>query len=80
MMNEGIVKINSKMLDSADLKRLDKQEKENISWTGAVVKGRNIFKYIKENHQNIETLIDMFILFLIQMRKIRHVQRPKMGQ
>jgi SLIT-ROBO Rho GTPase activating protein len=38
MMNEGIVKINSKMLDSADLKRLDKQEKENISWTGAVVK------------------------------------------
>ena len=45
MMNEGIVKINSKMLDSADLKRLDKQEKENISWTGAVVKGRNIFKY-----------------------------------
>jgi SLIT-ROBO Rho GTPase activating protein len=38
MMNEGIVKINSKMLDFADLKRLDKQEKENISWTGAVVK------------------------------------------
>ena len=48
MMNEGIVKINSKMLDSADLKRLDKQEKENISWTGAVVKGRNIFKYIEK--------------------------------
>ena len=47
MMNEGIVKINSKMLDSADLKRLDKQEKENISWTGAVVKGRHIFKYIE---------------------------------
>lgn len=41
MMNEGIVKINSKMLDSADLKRLDKQEKENISWTGAVVKGKH---------------------------------------
>lgn len=80
MMNEGIVKINSKMLDSADLKRLDKQEKENISWTGAVVKGRNIFKYIKENYQNIETLIDMFILFLIQMRKIRNAQRTKMGQ
>ena len=80
MMNEGIVKINSKMLDSADLKRLDKQEKENISWTGAVVKGRNIFKYIKENYQNIETLIDMFILFLIQMRKIRNAQRLKMGQ
>ena len=74
MMNEGIVKINSKMLDSADLKRLDKQEKENISWTGAVVKGRNIFKYIKEHYQNIETLIDMFILFLIQMRKIRNAQ------
>ena len=72
MMNEGIVKINSKMLDSADLKRLDKQEKENISWTGAVVKGRNIFKYIKENYQKIETWIDMFIVFLIQMRKIRN--------
>ena len=80
MMNEGIVKINSKMLDSADLKRLDKQEKENISWTGAVVKGRNIFKCIKEKIQNIETLIDMFILFLIQMRKIRNAQRTKMGQ
>ena len=83
MMNEGIVKINSKMLDSADLKRLDKQEKENISWTGAVVKGRNIyiiFTYIKGNYQNIETLIDMFILFLIQMRKIRNAQRTKMGQ
>ena len=63
MMNEGIVKINSKMLDSADLKRLDKQEKENISWTGAVVKGRNILKYIKENYQNIETLVDIFIVF-----------------
>ena len=74
MMNEGIVKINSKMLDSADLKRLDKQEKENISWTGAVVKGRNIFKYIKENYQNIETLIDILIVFLIQMRKIRNAQ------
>ena len=74
MMNEGIVKINSKTLDSADLKRLDKQEKENISWTGAVVKGRNIFKYIKENYQNIETLIGMFIVFLIQMRKIRNAQ------
>ena len=48
MMNEGIVKINSKMLDSADLKRLDKQEKENISWTGAVVKGRNKFKCIEK--------------------------------
>ena len=74
MMNEGIVKINSKMLDSADLKRLDKQEKENISWTGAVVKGRNIFKYIKENCQIIETLINMCIVFLIQMCKIRNAQ------
>ena len=80
MMNEGIVKINSKMLDSADLKRLDKQEKENISWTGAIVKGRNIFKYIKWNYKNIETLIDMFIVFLIQMRKIRNAQWLKMGQ
>ena len=74
MMNEGIVKINSKMLDSADLKRLDKQEKENISWTGAVVKGRDIFKYIKENYQIIETLINMYIVFLIRMRKIRNAQ------
>ena len=40
MINEGIIKINSKMLESSDLKRLDKQEKENITTTAATVKGR----------------------------------------
>ena len=40
MINEGIVKINSKMLEPFELKRLDKQEKENISVTGATVKGK----------------------------------------
>ena len=42
MMNEGIVKINSKMLEPSDLKRLDKQEKENITATAGTVKGKNI--------------------------------------
>ena len=43
MINEGIIKINSKMLESSDLKRLDKQEKENITTTAATVKGRKFF-------------------------------------
>jgi len=43
MINEGIVKINSKMLESSDLKRLDKQEKETITTTAATVKGRKPF-------------------------------------
>ena len=43
MINEGIVKINSKMLEPSDLKRLDKQEKETITATGATVKGKKIF-------------------------------------
>ena len=43
MINEGIIKINSKMLESSDLKRLDKQEKENITTTAATVKGRTLF-------------------------------------
>lgn len=43
MINEGIIKINSKMLESSDLKRLDKQEKENITTTAATVKGRTFF-------------------------------------
>ena len=40
MINEGIIKINSKVLEPSDLKRLDKQEKENITTTAATVKGR----------------------------------------
>ena len=40
MINEGIVKINSKMLEPHELKRLDKQEKENIQATAATVKGK----------------------------------------
>ena len=45
MINEGIIKINSKMLESSDLKRLDKQEKENITTTAATVKGRTFYIY-----------------------------------
>ena len=40
MINEGIIKINSKMLEPPELKRLDKQEKENITTTAATVKGK----------------------------------------
>ena len=40
MINEGIVKINSKMLEPSELKRLEKQEKENITMTAATVKGK----------------------------------------
>ena len=36
----GIVKINSRPLDSSELKRLDKVEKEQINGQGATVKGR----------------------------------------
>lgn len=43
MINEGIVKINSKMLETSELKRLDKQEKENISVTASTVKGKHSF-------------------------------------
>ena len=41
MLNEGIIKINSKILEPAELKRLDKQEKETIGTTGVTVKGRD---------------------------------------
>ena len=48
MINEGIVKINSKMLEPHELKRLDKQEKENIQATAATVKGRTDFFFLLE--------------------------------
>ena len=40
----GIVKINSRPLDSSELKRLDKVEKEQISGQGATVKGKRLKK------------------------------------
>lgn len=36
----GIIKINSRPLDSSELKRLDKVEKESITFQGATVKGK----------------------------------------
>ena len=42
-LSEGIVKINSKALEAAELKRLDKQEKEFIFMTHGSVKGRKNF-------------------------------------
>lgn len=39
-LGEGIVKINSRILEASELKRLDKQEKENIHALGAVSKGK----------------------------------------
>lgn len=42
-LSEGIVKINSKVLESSELKRLDKQEKENIFLTLGSVKGKKLY-------------------------------------
>ena len=39
-LSEGIVKINSKALESSELKKFDKLEKEGIALTGAVTKGK----------------------------------------
>ena len=40
-LSEGIVKINSKALESSELKKFDKLEKEGIALNGAVTKGKN---------------------------------------
>ena len=39
-LSEGIVKINSKVLEQAELKKLDKQEKETILLTHSTVNGK----------------------------------------
>ena len=44
-LSEGIVKINSKLLEPSELKRLDKQEKENILLTHGTVKGKASFYF-----------------------------------
>ena len=41
-LSEGIVKINSRVLDSSELKRYDKLEKEGISYVGSTQKGKDI--------------------------------------
>jgi hypothetical protein len=48
-LSEGIVKINSKALEAAELKRLDKQEKEFIFMTHGSVKGRKNFRILDQN-------------------------------
>ena len=59
MINEGIIKINSKMLETSDLKRLDKQEKENITATGGTVKGK---KQCSKNKHCIQSIECKFVL------------------
>ena len=39
-LDEGIVKINSKVLESSELKKFDKLEKEGITSNGSVLKGK----------------------------------------
>ena len=39
-LSEGIVKINSKTLESSELKKYDKMEKEGIAHVGAIQKGK----------------------------------------
>ena len=41
-LSEGIVKINSRILDSTELKKYDKLEKEGISVVGYTNKGKDI--------------------------------------
>ena len=43
IVGEGIVKINSRILDSSELKKLDKLEKELIHASGSTNKGRRTF-------------------------------------
>ena len=45
-LSEGIVKINSRVLDSSELKRYDKLEKEGISHVGSTQKGKDIDRWI----------------------------------
>ena len=59
MINEGIIKINSKLLETSDLKRLDKQEKENITATGGTVKGK---KQCSKNKHCIKRIECKFVL------------------
>ena len=47
-LSEGIVKINSKALESSELKKFDKLEKEGIALNGAVTKGK-IAKNTQDN-------------------------------
>ena len=41
-LSEGIVKINSKALESSELKKFDKLEKEGITANGSVLKGKSL--------------------------------------
>ena len=41
MLSEGIIKLNSKILETSELKKFDKQEKEGIAGNGFVVKGKD---------------------------------------
>ena len=48
-LDEGIVKINSKVLESSELKKFDKLEKEGITSNGSVLKGK-VSGYILINY------------------------------
>ena len=56
-LSEGIVKINSKVLESSELKKFDKLEKEGIAANGSVLKGKSeninhILRSIRWNSSN----------------------------
>ena len=67
MINEGIIKINSKVLEPSDLKRLDKQEKENITTTAATVKGR---KTIFDKNLNLLLGSSKSLYFMFETRLV----------
>jgi hypothetical protein len=51
LSSSDIVKINSRPLESGELKRLDKMEKEGITGVAGVVKGRKEEREKKVLHQ-----------------------------
>ena len=57
-LSEGIVKINSKTLESSELKKYDKLEKEGIAHVGAIQKGKDtlIFSFFTLNLKFVHTI------------------------
>ena len=51
-LSEGIVKINSRILDSTELKKYDKLEKEGISVVGYTNKGKDIHVFSTVFYKN----------------------------
>ena len=61
---EGIVKINSKILEPSELKKFDKLEKEGISGNGLVLKGKleflRIWNYKQRKSEKVKAESQIF--------------------